>query len=226
MIRKIFGLHRPKGSGSDVKRDERVRDPAQNFRCEMQASRWGSQRSGNLREDRLITRFVFGVALPSHIRRQREEAALLQIDLALEGDDSLPVGQDRFDARAAACDLDRRADFIFRPGFTRHFQRRASRRSRNRNSIFPSSENRRAGSTRVLLRTTSRRIKIAFEVREHSMLDALIIPVQNHHARIFTAWERPMGNEMLRQDEIVIGEPRTHRRNHQRDCRSAQKFRM
>jgi uracil-DNA glycosylase family 4 len=45
------------------------------------------------------------------------------------------------------------------------------------------------------------------------MLDALIIPVQDHHPRIFAARERPMGNKMLRQSVIVIGEPGTHRRN-------------
>jgi hypothetical protein len=38
----------------------------------------------------------------------------------------------------------------------------------------------------------------------------LIIPVQNHHSRIFAARRRPMGDELLRQRVIVIGKPRAH----------------
>src|SRR5437764_6832264 len=37
MFRDVVGMHRPKSSGADVKRDKRVRDLGQNFRREMKA---------------------------------------------------------------------------------------------------------------------------------------------------------------------------------------------
>ena len=151
----------------------------------------------------------------------------MQIDLAIKRDNPLTIGEDRFYIRAAARDLSRRTDFHFSPRFDQTFPTPSIESFQKQEFDFPIvGKSARGKHPGVIENHEIAGAKIAFKVRKHPMLDALIIPVHDHHPRIFAVREWPMGNEMLRQSVIVIGEPRTHRRNHQRDCRVAQKFRM
>src|ERR1700676_3727462 len=83
----------------------------------MEARGWRGDRAGRVREDSLITRIVFGIALTTEVWRQRHGTTRVKIDIFIERDDALAFTKHLFDARSHAVDFKRRADPHFAPGF-------------------------------------------------------------------------------------------------------------
>src|ERR1017187_9369157 len=109
VLANIFAVNRPKCSGPDMERDERVRKLTQNFLSEVQTSRWRSNRARCSRENSLIPRVVFFVAVTPQARRQGHRAAGEKIDVFIQQDDAFAVRPDFFYARNHIVDLRRGA---------------------------------------------------------------------------------------------------------------------
>ena len=163
-----------------MERDEGVAEIAQHFGGEMQSRRRRSHGARGFGENGLVAFDILLVALPAQVRRQRNHSAFPRIQSRLSSDTiRSPSGQISSTRTAMPSIVACAPRRILRPGRTRHFQRVGPAAPENRNSILPSSENRRALTTRVLFRTSrSPLCKIPWQLGELPMLDSLLAPMQ------------------------------------------------
>ena len=184
----------------------------ENFPREMQSGGRRGDRARRIRKNSLIARLILRVARAPDVRRQRHGTAGIKIDIFIQRDNALAIRQSFLPPRNVTSSIFAVAPTrILRPGLTRHFQRAGPRRSRNKNSITPSSENLRAGSTRVSFRTSRspgcRNVFSSRNWRCSIVCPARCSTIMRESSR---RGERPLRNQFPRQVVIVIAKLRAH----------------
>ena len=213
VLANIFAVNGPKCSGPDMERDKRVRKLTQNFLSEVETSRWRSHRARGSRENSLIARVVFFVAVTPEVRRQRHRAASEKIDIFIQQEDAFAVRPDFFYARHHLVDLHGSAHSHFTSWLGQTFPPQRpepfDKQEFDRAVIRKFS---RSNHSRIVQHKQISRREQCRQFTELSMFDRLRLALQNHHSGLIAPWQRPSRDKLFRQRVIVIAQDQTHLR--------------
>src|SRR6266581_4992842 len=105
MFDYVLRPHWKKCSSSHMQSDERVRNLAQNFRCEMQTSGGGGNSARRLSKNSLVTHLILLIACATNVRRQWHRTTGIKIDIFIQHHDALTTGRDVLNLQNGIVDL-------------------------------------------------------------------------------------------------------------------------
>lgn len=130
----------------------------------------------------------------------------MDIYFFFEGDNALAIGANFCDAAAYSSNVHCRpkSRFFSRPNETFPL-RRAEPLQEKKFDLAIIGKSPRGEHSRVIQNEKISCPQEILQLNEFPMFDALLLPMQNEHARIFASGQRPHGDEISRQIVIVIG---------------------
>jgi hypothetical protein len=206
-----FTLDWPKRSRADMQGNENVRQPREDFRGKMQTSSRRRNRTRLLRKDGLVPRRVLRVGGAIEIRRERNLPGAIRIDRAVEAYDAIAVVVDFFHLASRPIEHHGRGETHLLSRFHETSPSQCIELFEKQKFDCPviGEAARRQDAGIIQYK------KIALpnergQFEKVPMLNRAACAIEHHHSRIFPPREGTLGNQFIRQIEVVIFNAAAH----------------